>query len=241
MTLGSGNMQLAVELPAGEDLNEWLAVNTIEFYNEINVLYGILMEFCTAESCPTMSAGPKYEYLWADGHNVKTPLKVSAGEYIEFLMTWVENQLNNEKIFPCALGVPFPKNFMNIIQVIFKRLFRVYAHIYHTHFQHIMLLSAETHLNTCFKHFIYFIDQFNLVDSRELAPLAELIQQFKERKNEQMIDTSHSTVSATGSSAALPGQGYQQQSMTGHGGAMTGMAGGQISSAGGASQGYGNK
>ena len=71
--------------------------------------------------------------------------------------------------------VPFPKNFLNIIQVIFKRLFRVYAHIYHTHFQHIMLLSAETHLNTCFKHFIYFIDQFNLVDQRELAPLAELI------------------------------------------------------------------
>lgn len=27
-------MQLAVELPDGEDLNEWLAVNTIEFYNE---------------------------------------------------------------------------------------------------------------------------------------------------------------------------------------------------------------
>ena len=47
-----------------------------------------------------------------------------------------------------------------------------------------LLLGAETHLNTCFKHFIYFIDQFALVDSRELAPLAELIQQFKERKNE---------------------------------------------------------
>eukprot|EP00347_Sterkiella_histriomuscorum_P007611 403348249 len=184
MTIGTGNLQLAVELPAGEDLNEWLAVNTIEFYNEINVLYGILTEFCNAETCPTMSAGPKYEYLWADGHNVKTPLKVSASEYIDFLMTWVENQLNNEKIFPCQLGVPFPKNFINIIKVIFKRLFRVYAHIYHTHFQHIMLLSAETHLNTCFKHFIYFIDQFNLVDQKELAPLAELIQQFKERKNE---------------------------------------------------------
>jgi MOB kinase activator 1 len=101
MTLGSGDMQLAVELPAGEDLNEWLAVNTIEFYNEINVLYGILTEFCTTESCPTMSAGPKYEYLWADGQNVKTPLKVSAAEYIDFLMTWVESQLNNEKVFPC--------------------------------------------------------------------------------------------------------------------------------------------
>ncbi len=182
MTLGSGNMQLAVELPAGEDFKEWLAVNTIEFYNEINVLYGILTEFCTPESCPIMSAGPKYEYLWADGHSVKTPLKVSASEYIDFLMAWVENQLNNENLFPCQIGVPFPKNFLNVVKVIFKRLFRVYAHIYHTHFQHIMNLRAEYHLNTCFKHFIYFIDQFNLVDQKELAPLAELIQQFKERK-----------------------------------------------------------
>lgn len=184
MTLGSGDMQLAVELPNGEDLNEWLAVNTIEFYNEINVLYGILTEFCTTESCPTMSAGPKYEYLWADGQNVKTPLKVSAAEYIDFLMTWVESQLNNEKVFPCQMGVSFPRNFVNIIKVIFKRLFRVYAHIYHTHFQHIMLLSAETHLNTCFKHFIYYIDQFQLVETKELAPLHELIQQFMERRLE---------------------------------------------------------
>ena len=46
MTLGSGNIDLAVELPKGEDLNEWLAVNTIEFYNDINLLYGMLIEFC---------------------------------------------------------------------------------------------------------------------------------------------------------------------------------------------------
>ena len=78
MTLGSGNIDLAVELPKGEDLNEWLAVNTIEFYNDINLLYGMLEEFCTKKSCPVMSAGPKYEYLWADGSNVKTPMKVSA-------------------------------------------------------------------------------------------------------------------------------------------------------------------
>ena len=34
MTLGSGNLEMAVELPDGEDMNEWLAVNTIEFYND---------------------------------------------------------------------------------------------------------------------------------------------------------------------------------------------------------------
>jgi MOB kinase activator 1 len=60
MTLGSGSMNMGVELPTGEDMNEWLAVNTIEFYNEINILYGVLLEFCTLETCPIMSAGPKY-------------------------------------------------------------------------------------------------------------------------------------------------------------------------------------
>ena len=27
-TLGSGNLRLAVQLPEGEDLNEWIAVNS---------------------------------------------------------------------------------------------------------------------------------------------------------------------------------------------------------------------
>ena len=32
----------------GEDENEWLAVNTVDFFNEINLLYGVIAEFCTA-------------------------------------------------------------------------------------------------------------------------------------------------------------------------------------------------
>ena len=58
-TLGSGNIREAVQLPPGEDLNEWLAVNTVDFYNAISVLFGTLEEFCTVKTCPVMSAGPK--------------------------------------------------------------------------------------------------------------------------------------------------------------------------------------
>jgi MOB kinase activator 1 len=64
----------------------------------------------------------------------------------------------------------------------FKRLFRVYAHIYHHHFMHISALEAEPHLNTSFKHFIYFVDEFKLIEEKELSPLAELIAEFKKRK-----------------------------------------------------------
>ena len=66
-TLGSGNLREAVLLPPGEDLNEWLAVNTVDFYNAISVLYGTLAEYCVDATCPAMCAGPKYEYRWADG------------------------------------------------------------------------------------------------------------------------------------------------------------------------------
>ena len=52
---------MAVMLPEGEDLNEWVAVNTVDFFNQINMLYGTITEFCTEQSCPVMSAGPKYE------------------------------------------------------------------------------------------------------------------------------------------------------------------------------------
>jgi len=73
--------------------------------------------------------------------------------------------------------VPFPKNFPTLVKNIFKRLFRVYAHIYHSHFPKIVSLGEEAHLNTSFKHFIYFVQEFSLVDKKELAPLQELISQ----------------------------------------------------------------
>lgn len=174
----------------------------VDFFNQINMLYGTITEFCTEESCAVMSAGPKYEYHWADGQTVKKPIKCSAPKYIDYLMTWVQDQLDDEALFPSKIGwytnklyiyfffigenwatnvllllpgVPFPKNFLSIAKTILKRLFRVYAHIYHQHFSEIVQLGEEAHLNTSFKHFIFFVQEFSLVERRELAPLQELI------------------------------------------------------------------
>eukprot|EP00002_Diphylleia_rotans_P008148 TRINITY_DN1788_c0_g1_i1.p1 TRINITY_DN1788_c0_g1~~TRINITY_DN1788_c0_g1_i1.p1 ORF type:complete len:225 (-),score=62.32 TRINITY_DN1788_c0_g1_i1:206-880(-) len=175
-TLGSGNsLRDAVKLPPGEDLNEWLAVNTVDFFNQINLIFGSISEFCTSESCPVMCAGPKYEYQWADGQAVKKPIKVSAPQYVDYLMTWIQAQLDDETIFPSRVDVEFPKDFQSIVRNIYKRLFRVYAHIYYSHFQKIVSLGAEAHVNTCFKHFYFFITEFKLVDERETKPLEDLI------------------------------------------------------------------
>lgn len=61
---GSGNLRTAVQLPEGEDLNEWIAVHgqlssvvdnnsslisVVDFFNHVNMLYGTISEFCTPE------------------------------------------------------------------------------------------------------------------------------------------------------------------------------------------------
>ncbi|KAH6598783.1 hypothetical protein BASA61_002794 [Batrachochytrium salamandrivorans] len=139
-TLGSGNLKLAVELPQGEDLNEWLAVNTVDFS---------IRSTCSME--PLLSFA----------------LHKSAQSF--------QSLLDDDAIFPSKIGVPFSKSFQTSIKTILKRLFRVYAHIYHSHFQKFVDLRADAHLNTSFKHFIYFVNEFSLIDKKELAPLEDLI------------------------------------------------------------------
>lgn len=46
----------------------------------------------------------RYEYHWADGTTVKKPIKCSAPKYIDYLMTWVQEQLDDETIFPSKIG-----------------------------------------------------------------------------------------------------------------------------------------
>ncbi|GKZ74069.1 MOB kinase activator 1B [Aspergillus niger] len=175
-TLGSGSLRKAVKLPEGEDLNEWLAVNVVDFYNQINLLYGAITEFCSPQSCPEMKATDEFEYLWQDSENYKRPTKMSAPEYIEHLMSWVQSSIDNEQIFPSRLGVPFPKVFPSLVRQIFKRMYRVYAHIYCHHYPVVVHLGLEPHLNTSFKHYVLFIDEHRLASGKDFwGPLGDLV------------------------------------------------------------------
>ena len=74
----------------------------------------------------------RYEYLWADGKDYPRPTRVPARQYIELLLNWVEGIINDDSVFPNSTE-PFPSNFRDTVKPIFKRMFRVYAHIYFHH------------------------------------------------------------------------------------------------------------
>jgi MOB kinase activator 1 len=57
-TLGTGNLREAVTLPPGEDLNEWLAVKTVDLFNEVNLVYGFVGDYCAPLGDPTPGGRP---------------------------------------------------------------------------------------------------------------------------------------------------------------------------------------
>ncbi|XP_064176085.1 MOB kinase activator 3A-like isoform X2 [Anguilla rostrata] len=165
------DLKQAVQLPHGEGLHDWVAVHVVHFFNRINLIYGIISDSCTEQSCPVMSGGPKYEYHWQDdGKYTALP----APKYMSLLMDWIEVQMNNEDIFPTNVGTPFPKTFMQVAKKILSRLFRVFAHVYIHHFDRVSQMGAEAHVNTCYKHFYYFVTEFNLMNHKQLKPLKEM-------------------------------------------------------------------
>lgn len=164
----------------------------VDFYNQINLLYGAITEFCSPQSCPEMKATdecvfvpfflcsspltPRFEYLWQDNENYKKPTKMPAPAYIEQLMAWVQSNIDNEAVLPSRIGVNFPKNFPSLMKQIFKRMYRVYAHIYCHHYPVIRELGLEPHLNTSFKQYVLFIDEHNLASGKDFwGPLGDLV------------------------------------------------------------------
>ncbi|KYG44037.1 hypothetical protein M433DRAFT_145282 [Acidomyces richmondensis BFW] len=182
-TLGSGSLRKVVQLPEGEDRNEWLAVNVVDFYNQLNLLYGAITEFCSPITCPEMKATDEFEYLWHDPPAYPKPTRLPAPTYISCLLTWTSNHLSNPNLFPTAPGVAFPDSFEKTVRQIFKRLYRIYAHIYCHHYGVVRGLGLEAHLNTGFKHYVLFVEEFGLADegkggkrSEWYGPLGELVE-----------------------------------------------------------------
>jgi len=173
----SVNMRENVSVPKGYNKNDWIAEHVEIFTDQAEVVYRMVVQSCL---CTEMTAGPNFTYLWADGVKVKNPLACTAKDYINYLFEWIRDLVRDENLFaPKQSNKEYPKRFLSVCTNIFKRLFRVYAHIYLHHFSLIESANAEQELNSSFKWFYYFVAGHKLVDEREFEPLSEMISTFK--------------------------------------------------------------
>lgn len=177
--LVKGSFKTIVQLPKFVDYGEWIALNIFELYNNLNQFYGVIAEYVTPEAYPSMNAGPNTNYLWVDTNG--QAISLPACQYIDYVLTWISNKLNDQYIFPTKNGGAFPPNFLKDCKNILRQMFRIFAFIYYNQFEKIVHLSLEAHWNSFFAHFISFVKEFNLIERKELEPLLPLIENFEQQ------------------------------------------------------------
>lgn len=70
---------------------------------------------------------------------------MSANEYINSLFQYISDLFKRSPYNECKNGV-FPEDFIPTVSTIFKKLFRVYAHVYHHHLNVLFIALAELRL-----------------------------------------------------------------------------------------------
>jgi hypothetical protein len=119
------------------------------------------------------------------------------------MQRWIEGKIDNDAIFPTdplgasfanhpeysnSIGLPhynedwlgiqsgFPKQFRVTCQLIFRQMFRIYAHLYWNHFiEPFYHFKLEKHLNSCFSSFILTATTVDMLRRDELEPMQDLI------------------------------------------------------------------
>ncbi|KAL1879920.1 hypothetical protein VTK73DRAFT_6616 [Phialemonium thermophilum] len=157
---------------------------------------------CNPRTCPKMSAGPNHSFTWLNSR--LEPCEIPACEYLTLVLRYVTSKIDDQNIFPtdpagvsyadnpafCSPQISadglqdewigkrsgFPRNFFEVCQTIFRQMFRVYAHLYWSHFVDPMYhMNLEKSMNSCFSHFLLTATTLDLLKPSDLEPMQPLI------------------------------------------------------------------
>ena len=146
-------------------------------------------------------------FNWQDDRGKN--MRVSAPQYYDFAMTWCQQQLTNQDIFPTKFGDEFPDDYMMYIKRIVNVLWAVVCHVYHVHWlqikgmvknksyeefvsfkvNHSKELKIADQLQLIFMHLYSMSERYQLLPSDQLTKLQPLY--------DNIIKCNQSTATAT--------------------------------------------
>lgn len=89
-----------------------IATNVVDFMNELSALHEQIWEEAKERyTKPGEGFPPGFEYRWHFAGE-KEPRACSSPEYMELVFEWVDNQINDDTIFPIEDHQTFPPNFI---------------------------------------------------------------------------------------------------------------------------------
>ncbi|KAK4175121.1 putative maintenance of ploidy protein mob2 [Triangularia setosa] len=200
-----GNFLTLSAKPKTVEMGEWVAHQVVDHWRMLVTFIRLVHDkeedgtsICNSRRCPKMSAGANHSFTWLNSR--LQPVEIPAYEYLTLVQRYISGKIDDNNIFPCdpsgvsyadnpAFCTPlpesgqewigkrsgFPQNFMETCQTIFRQMFRVYAHLYWSHFDDLFALNLEKSMNSCFSHFILTATTLNLLKKADLEPMQPLI------------------------------------------------------------------
>lgn len=162
LTLKTGEVDFRTlaRLPAEENYNEWLAVNVIDFYNEIVLLYGVISpDLCTKESCPIMNAGRKFTYVTSTSHH-STSHHITRQTFTDICGPTEKNTKHRRKCQPLNIFIVSWNGWIDksVMNVSYRRMvFRI---------ERILKSSSKSFSSDCFE----FLHIFIIVTTVSITP-----------------------------------------------------------------------
>ncbi|KAH8885068.1 Mob1/phocein [Thozetella sp. PMI_491] len=200
-----GNFLTLSAKPKTVDMGEWVAHQVVDHWRMISTFIRLIHDreedgtsICNQRKCPKMSAGPNHCFTWLNAQ--LQPVEIPAWEYLTLVQRYISGKIDNPALFPTdpsgvsyadnpAFCIPlpdsgrdwvgkrsgFPENFNETCQTIFRQMFRVYAHLYWSHYDDLFSLNLEKAMNSCFSHFILTATTLNLLRRSDMEPMQPLI------------------------------------------------------------------
>lgn len=159
-----------IAVPRTCNLSDWLIINLVDFLERVELLFSSCSLFCTPDTCPMFNAGPHYHYFWEDA-DTEQPIQLSAPEYFSVLKRWIKRNLQNTKLFPKQSGTELIPEAVEILKSAYRRLFRILAHLYMCHFNHIREFQFEVVINTVLAHYTDFALRYEMITPQHIEML----------------------------------------------------------------------
>eukprot|EP00007_Cunea_sp_BSH-02190019_P003726 CAMPEP_0174236740 /NCGR_PEP_ID=MMETSP0417-20130205/5774_1 /TAXON_ID=242541 /ORGANISM="Mayorella sp, Strain BSH-02190019" /LENGTH=1527 /DNA_ID=CAMNT_0015315423 /DNA_START=44 /DNA_END=4627 /DNA_ORIENTATION=- len=160
---------------------KWLTANVIHLFRVTSLFFATIKDQCTSNTCPKMDGSAEIQYKWSVGGG--NAHSMPASEYIEKLGRWFLNHITHPDLFDFDQYTTSSsrKRITSILQMLYKRVFRVYAHIYYHHWTRIKAFSVTDHFTACCNYHYFFGIENHLLhpkhDLSTISPIQSLLRQ----------------------------------------------------------------
>jgi hypothetical protein len=156
------------DAPNGCAPNLWIDIHIVDFVNDAHRVWSASAASCSRKCQDARMRAGQRVYDWSG-------VRVTARAYAEATFADARAAVEDEARFPPEGGGEYAATFFDEARLIATRLLRLWAHVYHAHFS--VFLEKRTHarVNAAFKAFLIFVLKHDLIDVREIEPIAELV------------------------------------------------------------------